>query len=134
MRPTVLVIEDYEDLRLAISDALTRNHYGCDAVNTAEDAIVKLRDHEYEAILISPRLPIADDPVVHYLAEHRPGDLAKIIVMSDPATPTGQCRGLLEKPFTNEQLMEMLPVHPERSEGSAEQVALLEPKRTRPSK
>jgi DNA-binding response OmpR family regulator len=134
MRPTVLVIEDYEDLRLAIAQALERNHYGCDAVKSPEDAIVKLRDHQYEAILISPRLPIADDPVVHYLAEHRPGDVAKIIVMSDPATPTGQCRGLLEKPFTNQQLLAMLPVYPERSEGSAEQVGLLEPKRTSPGK
>ena len=108
MRPTVLVIEDYEDLRLAITQALERNHYGCDAVKSSEDAIAALRDHEYEAILISPRLPIADDPVVHYLAEHRPGDVAKIIVMSDPATPTGQCRGLLEKPFTNQQLLALL--------------------------
>jgi DNA-binding response OmpR family regulator len=110
MRPTVLVIEDYEDLRLAIADALQRNHYECDAVRSPEDAIVKLRDHEYAAILISPRLPIADDPVVHYLAEHRPGDVGKIIVMSDPATPTGNCRGLLEKPFTNDQLIAMIKV------------------------
>ena len=108
MKPTVLVIEDYEDLRLAIADALERNDYDCDAVESSEDAIVKLRDHDYAAILISPRLPIADDPVVHYLAEHRPGDVAKIIVMSDPATPTGACRGLLEKPFTNQQLIEMI--------------------------
>jgi DNA-binding response OmpR family regulator len=108
MRPTVLVVEDYEDLRLAIAEALDRNDYGCDAVQSSEDAIVKLSEHEYDVILISPHLPIADDPVVHYLAEHRPGDVAKIIVMSDPATPTGQCRGLLEKPFTNQQLMAML--------------------------
>lgn len=108
MKPTVLVIEDYEDLRLAIADALERNHYDCDAVKSSEDAIVKLRDHDYTAILISPRLPIADDPVVHYLAEHRPGDVAKVIVMSDPATPTGDCRGLLEKPFTNQQLIAMI--------------------------
>ena len=108
MKPTVLVIEDYKDLRLAIADALERNHYECDAVESSEDAIVKLRDHDYTAILISPRLPIADDPVVHYLAEHRPGDVAKVIVMSDPATPTGDCRGLLEKPFTNQQLIAMI--------------------------
>ena len=110
MQPTVLVIEDYEDLRLAIADALQRSHYGCDAVQSPEDAIVKLRDHDYAAILISPRLPIADDPVVHYLAEHRPGDVGKVIVMSDPATPTGNCRGLLEKPFTSEQLMAMIEI------------------------
>ena len=108
MPPTVLVIEDYDDLRLTIADALQRSHYRCDAVRSSEDAIVKLRDHEYAAILISPRLPVADDPVVHYLAEHRPGELGKVIVMSDPATPTGSCRGLLEKPFTSEQLIAMI--------------------------
>lgn len=110
MQPTVLVIEDYEDLRLAIADALHRSHYGCDAVKSPEDAIVMLRDHEYAAILISPKLPISDDPVVHYLAKHRPGDMGKVIVMSDPATPTGNCRGLLEKPFTSEQLIAMIRI------------------------
>src|SRR5688500_6496300 len=98
MSPLVLLVEDYADLRTAIAETLERNHYSCDSVSNSEDAVVMLRDHDYAAILIAPRLPISEDPVVHYLAEHRPEDMKKVIVMSDPATPTGSCGGLLEKP------------------------------------
>ena len=100
----VLVVENYADLRSSIVEALERHDYSCDSCSSSEDAVVKLRDHDYAAILIAPKLPITDDPVVHFLAENRPGDMAKVIVMSDPATPKGDCGALLEKPFTHEQL------------------------------
>jgi DNA-binding response OmpR family regulator len=105
MSPSVLVIENYADLRSSIVEALERRKFSCDSVSSSEDAVVKLRDHDYETILIAPRVPIMDDPVIHYLAEHRPGEMRNVIVMSDPATPTGDCGALLEKPFTNDQLV-----------------------------
>ena len=103
MSRSVLVVEDYADLRSAIVSSLERQEYACEAVSTSEDAVLKLRDHDYSAILISPKVPIADDPVMHYLVENRPDDVKKVIVMSDPATATGECP-LLEKPFTNDQM------------------------------
>lgn len=106
MSPSVLVIENYADLRSSIVEALERRKFSCDSVSNSEDAVLKLRDNDYEAILIAPMVPIIDDPVIHYLAEHRPGEMRKVIVMSDPATPTGDCGALLEKPFTNEQLLQ----------------------------
>ena len=104
MNDSVLVVEDYADLRSAIVNALERHDCTCDSASSSEDAVIMLRDREYDAILIAPKLPIVDDPVIHYLAENRPGDMRKVIIMSDPATPTGDCGTLLEKPFTNEQL------------------------------
>lgn len=103
MNPSVLVVEDYVDLRSAIVAALSRQQYDCDCATSAEDAIVKLGSHDYAAILIAPKLPVSDDPVIHYLAVNRPGDMRKVIVMSDPATSTQGCT-LLEKPFTNAEL------------------------------
>ena len=105
MNRSVLVVEDYADLRSAIVSSLERQDYACEAVTNSEDAVLKLRDHnhDYSAILISPKVPIADDPVMHYLVEHRPDDVRKVIVMSDPATATGEC-SLLEKPFTNDEM------------------------------
>ena len=107
MHAPVLVVEDYAALRSAIVSALERHHYPCDSVASAEDAVMRLRDHDYGTILLAPRLPIADDPVIRYLTAARPGDISKVIVMSDPSTPSGEC-GLLEKPFTNDALFELL--------------------------
>ena len=104
---SVLLVEDYEDLRSTIAETLKRHEYDCDSVTTSEDAILKLRDNEYGAILISPRLPIADDPMIHYLVENSPGEMAKVIVMSDPTTPSGEW-SLLQKPFTNDQLFAVI--------------------------
>ena len=104
MSPSILVVEDYEDLREAIASALSRAEYECDCAKSSEDAIVKLRDHDYAAILIAPKLPIADDPVIHYLAANKPGEMRKVIVMSDPDTATAGC-ALLEKPFTHADMI-----------------------------
>jgi DNA-binding NtrC family response regulator len=108
MSPWVLVVEDYADLRRTITEALERHEYSCASASSSEAAVVMLEDHDYEAILISPKLPVSDDPVVHYLMENRPADMSKVIVMSDPSTPTGPCRALLEKPFTNQQLLQIV--------------------------
>lgn len=107
MSPYVLVVEDYADLRSAIVAALVRSHYDCDSAGSSEDAIVKLQKHDYAAILIAPKLPITDDPVMHYIAENRPDDMRKVIVMCDPATATPGCVQL-EKPFTNSTLLARL--------------------------
>ena len=104
MSPSVLVVEDYEDLREAIAAALSREEYECDCATSSEEAIVKLRDHEYSAILLAPRLPIAEDPLIRYLAINKPDEMRKVIVMSDPDTATAGCT-LLEKPFTNGAMM-----------------------------
>ena len=108
MSSWVLVVEDYADLRNTITEALERHAYSCATASTSEAAVVLLNDHDYEAILISPRLPITEDPIVHYLAEHQPETMAKVIVMADRDTPTGECRALLEKPFTNQQLLQII--------------------------
>ena len=107
MSPSVLVVEDYADLRSAISSALSREEYTCDCADSTTDAIAKLHQHDYDTILIAPRIPITNDPVLHYLAKFRPEQMSKVIVMSDRATPTeGSAR--IEKPFTNAALFELI--------------------------
>lgn len=107
MSRPVLVVEDYADLRSAIVDALERHDYSCASVASAEEAVVWLRDHECSAILLSARLPIAEDPVIRYFAANHPAEMGKVIVVADPSTPCAPCE-LLEKPFTNEQLFDRL--------------------------
>ncbi|MEA2165910.1 MAG: hypothetical protein QOK37_4037 [Thermoanaerobaculia bacterium] len=111
MSTSVLVVEDYPDLCSAIVETLAREEYECESAANAEDAIVKLRAHQYEAILLAPRLPIRSDPVMRFLSESQPGEVHKVILMTDP--PLGEepepdeCR-VLVKPFNNEELFAQL--------------------------
>ena len=107
MSPSVLVIEDYADLRSMIAETLALGHYTCDPVATAEDAIAKLRERRYSAILLSSRLPIAADPVMHFLHEQQPEEECKVIVMAEPEQATEQCP-VLFKPFSRDQLFDRL--------------------------
>lgn len=111
MSHNVLVIEDYPDLRAALVSALHRAHYTCDDVANSSDAIVKLREHQYGAVLLATRLPIADDPVVRYLmtedAQHR----TKVIVMAEPDQQTDDYCALM-KPFNNDELVAQLRARP----------------------
>lgn len=95
----VLVVEDYADLNSAITSALA-DEYDCTSVTSAEDAIGKLRANSYEAILLAPRLPIQDDPVMHFLHENQPDEIHKVILMTYPDAGPAQedCR-VLVKPF-----------------------------------
>lgn len=107
MSRSILVVEDYPDLRTAIVDVLSRNGCVCDCAD-AEAAIDKLRTNRYEAILIAPRLSISSDPVLGYLLANQPGELAHVVVMTNPGneeeSPDARC-GVLEKPFSRDELL-----------------------------
>ena len=104
MSATVLVVEDYADLRAALVSTLAREHYVCDSAQS-RDAVAMLRDHDYNTVLLAPRLPIADDPVVQYLAAH--GHPSRVILMMDSDSSQDEFRKL-EKPFNREQLVAQL--------------------------
>ena len=65
--PDILVVEDYAALRSALVSTLVRAHYHCDGVRNSDDALVKLREHQYGAVLPTPRMPISEDPVVRFV-------------------------------------------------------------------
>ncbi len=111
MTQQLLVVEDYADLASAIQAALPG--YECTSARTADEAIANLRTHHYDSILLSPRLPIKDDPVMHFLHEYQPEELRKVILMTfpDADSPIDECRVLM-KPFGRQELMAQL----ERSE------------------
>jgi DNA-binding response OmpR family regulator len=108
MSSSVLVVEDYADLRSAIASALAKGDYACDTADCGETAVDMLRDHRYTAILLAPRLPISSDPVVHFLEEFQPEEMGNVVLMtapSDDADPDpGRCR-VLTKPFNRQELL-----------------------------
>jgi DNA-binding response OmpR family regulator len=101
----ILVVEDYADLNSAIAAAVP-DDCNCTSAHTSGEAIDKLRANHYEVILLSPRLPIQDDPVMHFLHEFQPGELPKVILMTDPDADSSSedCRVLL-KPFNRAELV-----------------------------
>lgn len=106
----MLVVEDYADLRSAIAQTLVRKDYACDAASSTDEAIGMLRQRHYGAILLSPRLPIKDDPVLQFLETSQPEELSKVILMRDPSLDDeddSDCRSLL-KPFNNDELFSKL--------------------------
>ena len=102
----VLVVEDYADLNSAIAGAMP-DGYSCTAVRTAEDAIGKLRANHYEVILLAPRLPIQDDPVMHFLHQFQPDEIRKVILLAfpDEAAPEQPGCRVLYKPFNRDELV-----------------------------
>lgn len=109
--PSVLVIEDYPDLCSMIADTLLVRHLACDLARTTDEAIAKLTEHHYSAILLAPRLPITTDPVMHFLRERQPDEVHKVILMAEPEATLDRdpdhCPVLL-KPFSRDQLFEKI--------------------------
>ena len=107
MPPHVLIVEPYSDLRAAIEHALARSEFECVCASSEEDAIRKLQGRRFSAILLAPTLPIKDDAVMHFLHEHQPSEVPKVILMTDDdgdAEPgRDECRVLL-KPFDGKEL------------------------------
>jgi DNA-binding response OmpR family regulator len=110
MSRSILVIEDYPDLRAAISELLTQNDCVCDSVGS-EGAIARLEANQYETILLAPRLAIRGDPVLHYLAEKQPAELSRVVVMTCPGQEDDEADArchVLAKPFNREQLLAVI--------------------------
>ena len=75
-----------------------------------DEAIGKLRQRHYGAILLSPQLPIKDDPVIRFLEASQPEEMPKLILMRDPSLDDDEndaCRSLV-KPFNNDELFSKL--------------------------
>ena len=107
----ILVVEDYSDLTSAIASSLG-DGYDCTCVATSAEAVERLRENHYEAILLAPTLPIKDDPVMHFLHEEQPGEVSKVILMTFPDDDTAgeeDCR-VLVKPFQRGELIGALEV------------------------
>lgn len=107
----VLVVEDYADLRSAITASFPAD-YSCTCVRSSEDAVEEMKRNRYEVILLSPRLPIKDDPLMHFLHEQQPDELPKVILMTHPGDDAaGEVCGVLVKPFNREELLAELARH-----------------------
>ena len=102
MATQVLVVEPYADFRRAIVAMLTRERYRCDAVSSAHDAMLKIREHDYAYIL----LDIDSNDVNDLLDSHPVG---KVILISENEREPDEPYAVLRKPFARDELLARLP-------------------------
>lgn len=95
--PMVLLVENDADLRSAISSALTRAAFDCDAVATPDAALLKLREHDYAYILADVDSP---EEALRIELGTQSGNVIFITEEDEPDA--------LRKPFDSEQLLARL--------------------------
>jgi DNA-binding response OmpR family regulator len=109
MKTTILVVENHPDLRTEIVAALNREDFECEGVSTGAAAMLKLREHGYQYILLDVDGPTAGSTLFNTLAAE-PAGLDSLILITDsdatedvPASAAGCAR--LCKPFDTKQLL-----------------------------
>jgi DNA-binding response OmpR family regulator len=101
MQPSILVVENHHDLRSAIVAAVTRENLACDAVRSGDAALVKLRNHAYDYILVDDDEATAAAALLNDLARHP--DSPKLVLLTESDRADGV--SFLRKPFDSKQLL-----------------------------
>ncbi|HEX8616902.1 MAG TPA: response regulator [Thermoanaerobaculia bacterium] len=79
----VLVVEDDVSIRILLGTLLSHDGYACEFSADGDDAVRRLRDSEYDAILLDLMLPgqLGFD-VIDFLASERPAMAPRVIVLT----------------------------------------------------
>lgn len=110
----VLVVENYSDLLMVISQTLHQRMYRCEAVHDPDDAIEHLKQNRYESILLDVTWPVVTNPVLRFLSREQPDELRKVIIMTafDPGylgmSELATICTFLKKPFGMDELFKKL--------------------------
>jgi len=104
----ILVVENHPDLRAEIIAILEREHIGCEAVSSGDDALLKLREQDYQYVILDVDGATAGNPVFETLRET--GHLDKLVLLTgsdetgEMPRSASECTVLL-KPFDRRQLL-----------------------------
>lgn len=104
-----LVVDDDNDIRFMVTKILQREGFRVDGVRDGFEAIGKLKDEDYDLVLLDLMMPRIDGfGVIRFLQKEKPLVLGKVIVMS-ALNPTGvedQIDRVLSKPFDVTRLID----------------------------
>lgn len=82
-RKRVLVVEDDEPIRTMLAKVVGRNGVEVDTASDGAEAIERLDDDEYDAVILDLMMPRVDGfGVLRYMLEHHPGILPRTIIAS----------------------------------------------------
>ncbi|MBO4286162.1 MAG: response regulator transcription factor [Bacilli bacterium] len=107
----ILLVEDTAQLNKALTTLLKRNSYLVDSANDGEEALIFLKDYQYDVIILDIMLPHIDGLEVLRRAR-RDGIQTPIILLTAKSTVEDKITGLdlgaddyLPKPFSSEELL-----------------------------
>ena len=117
LRPRILLADDSEIVRDALGQILIHSGYEVEAVADGAEAIRRLKEGRFDALLLDLQMPGHDGfEVLSYIQEHRRG-LPTILLSGLPANEiqermhkltTGELPPLFLKPCDYEQLLAVL--------------------------
>lgn len=107
----ILLVEDTAQLNKALTTLLKRNSYLVDSANDGEEALIFLKDYQYDVIILDIMLPHIDGLEVLRRARKQ-GIQTPIILLTAKSTVEDKITGLdlgaddyLPKPFSTEELL-----------------------------
>lgn len=108
----VLVVDDDPAIQQMFRTVLKRQGISADVVADGESALQRLRNREYDAILLDLMLPRTNGfEVIRHLKCSKPNLLSRVIVVTAAAERTLECldtndvRKVLRKPFDIDELV-----------------------------
>jgi CheY-like chemotaxis protein len=112
-KPNVLVVDDNEATCTLVA-ALLRRDFQVETSSDGQEAIERLRNREYAAVLLDLRMPVVDGyGVLDHLAATAPASLSKVIVLTASLSHPEMNRvanypvhSVVAKPFDVESLLE----------------------------
>ena len=128
--PTILAVEDDEDLRVLLSLILEAEGYTVTTAANGLEALARVREHMPDLILLDMKMPVMSGAefAAVYLAQHRDhARRAPIVVMTAAEHASRRCQEIsandfLSKPFAADELVRMVKrysAEPPRPSGSA---------------
>lgn len=99
MFPRVLIIEPHADLRAELAAMLTREHYTCDAVPSAEHAVLALTRHAYKYVLME------EESLGSALVSSLDPRSRVILITESASHPIVGADSTLQKPFGRDELI-----------------------------
>jgi CheY-like chemotaxis protein/anti-sigma regulatory factor (Ser/Thr protein kinase) len=110
----LLIVDDTPSMHALVKSMLKGTPWNPESANSAEEALVRLKDRSYDVILTDIVMPGMDGlALLRRIAEMHPG--ASVLVMTSESRPDrivgsirGQAFGYLSKPFSQEQLIDAL--------------------------
>ena len=112
----ILVVEDEDEVRDFILDALRRDGHEVDVADDGLKALWHVSQHAYDLILTDLKMPVMDGQAFYHEVERiRPDTMPRIIFVTGEADSPGYASFLqsvggiaLTKPFTVEALHEVV--------------------------
>lgn len=114
-RPRVLLVDDDQDISLALSDYLRQEGYNVDVVETGNAALLKGTTQPYDVVLLDVGLPDRDGiEVLVELSKHKP-QLPIVLLTAftslhktTPPDKLNKAFAYLTKPYSREEVKEVL--------------------------